>query len=126
VKNEKLAFKMEKSDFGITKNMLFICRFNQMRSRTAEEVLSSEKQYRVRSAGTDRKAKCRITGDLLLWADMIFVMEDEQEAIIKENFPDHTFNKKIFLLDIPDNYYFMEPELVDLIKERVKYILEHN
>ena len=97
-----------------------------MRSRTAEQVFSAEKLYQVRSAGTDRRAVCRITGEHILWADLIFVMEDEQEVSIREKFPDQTRNKKIFLLDIPDNYYFMDPELVDLIKEKVEYILEHN
>ena len=97
-----------------------------MRSRTAEAVFSAENFYPVRSAGTDRYARRKITGGLLLWADVIFVMEDEQEEIIREKFPDQSRNKKIFLLDIPDNYYFMDPELVDLIKERVTNILEHN
>ena len=92
------------------KKLLFVCRFNQMRSRTAEQVFSAEKLYPVRSAGTDRKARRKITGEHILWADLIFVMEDEQEEIIREKFPDQTRNKKIFLLDIPDNYYFMDPD----------------
>jgi predicted protein tyrosine phosphatase len=117
---------MGKQSKNKIRKLLFVCRFNQMRSRTAEQVFSAEKLYRVRSAGTDRKAVCRITGEHILWADMIFVMEDEQEEIIREKFPDQTRNRKIFLLDIPDNYYFMDPELADLIKERVTNILEHN
>ena len=108
------------------RKLLFVCRFNQMRSRTAEQVFSAEKPYQVRSAGTDRFAERKVTGELILWADVIFVMEDEQEEFIKEKFPDQTRNKKIFLLDIPDNYCFMDPELVGLIKDRVAYILEHN
>jgi predicted protein tyrosine phosphatase len=107
-----------------TANLLFICRFNQMRSRTAEELFSAENFYHVRSAGTDRYARRRVTGQHVLWADVIFVMEDEQEIIIREKFPDKTFNKKIINLDIPDNYYFMDPELEDLIKERVNSFLE--
>jgi predicted protein tyrosine phosphatase len=107
------------------KRLLFVCRFNQMRSRTAEQVFSAEKLYLVRSAGTDRKAVCRLTGEHILWADLIFVMEDEQEEAIKEKYQDQLRNKNIFLLDIPDNYYFMDPELVDLLKLRVGYILEN-
>jgi predicted protein tyrosine phosphatase len=108
------------------KRLLFVCRFNQMRSRTAEQVFSAEKMYQVMSAGTDRKAVCRITDEHILWADLIFVMEDEQEEAIREKYQDQLRDKKIFLLDIPDNYYFMDPGLVDLIKEKVVCILEHN
>jgi predicted protein tyrosine phosphatase len=115
---------MEKTRNHKTAKLLFICRFNQMRSRTAEEVFSADNFYRVRSAGTDRKAKRKVTGELILWADVIFVMEDEQEIIIREKFPDQTFNKKIINLDIPDNYYFMDPELTDLLKDRVNSFLE--
>ncbi len=87
--------KMEKNSNHKTARLLFICRFNQMRSRTAEEVFSAENFYRVSSAGTDRFARKKVTAKLILWADMIFVMEDEQETIIREKFPDQTFNKKI-------------------------------
>jgi two-component system cell cycle response regulator DivK len=114
---------MGKPDNNTMEKLLFICRFNQMRSRTAEQVFSAEKLYQVRSAGTDRKAVCRITGEHILWADMIFVMEDEQEEVIREKFPDQTVNKKIFLLDIPDNYCFMDPELVELLNRRVTSII---
>jgi predicted protein tyrosine phosphatase len=115
---------MEKNSNHKTASLLFICRFNQMRSRTAEEIFSAENFYRVRSAGTDRYARRKITGRLILWADVVFVMEDEQETIIREKFPDQTFSKRIVNLDIPDNYYFMDPELADLIKMRVNSFLE--
>jgi predicted protein tyrosine phosphatase len=115
---------MEKTRDHKTANLLFICRFNRMRSRTAEEVFSAENFYSVRSAGTDRKARRKITGRLILWADVVFVMEEEQEIVIREKFPDQAFNKKIIDLDIPDNYYFMDPELADLIKKKVNSFLE--
>ncbi len=33
-------------------NLLFICRYNQMRSRTAESIYNSDSMYNTRSAGT--------------------------------------------------------------------------
>jgi predicted protein tyrosine phosphatase len=114
---------MEDSMNKATRKLLFICRFNQMRSRTAECIFSEENIYQVTSAGTDKRARRKITGELILRADMIFVMEDEQGIILKERFLNETSNKKIINLDIPDSYNFMEPELVCLIKERVSKFL---
>lgn len=110
---------MKENKTSETLNLLFICHFNQMRSRTAECIYSSEPLYQIRSAGTECNGKGKITGELLLWADLIFVMEEEHEIILKEGFSAYTLNKRIVNLDILDNYYFMEQELVDLIKERV-------
>ena len=95
-----------------------------MRSCTAEQIYSSEKLYNARSAGTEKKKSGKITGELILWSDIIFVMEDEHEEHLLEKFPEHVRNKLIVNLDIPDNYFFMDPELVDLIKSRVSPYLK--
>jgi predicted protein tyrosine phosphatase len=100
-------------------NLLFICSYNRMRSPTAEIIYSSVEFYQVRSAGTERMGKRKITRSLIVWADIIFVMEKEHETILNEKFPEEAGGKKIVILDIPDNYCFMEQELIDLIKARV-------
>ena len=46
-------------------------------------------------------------------------MEEKQKVIIKSVNADPSENKKIVILDIPDNYYYMEPELLHQIKSRV-------
>ena len=65
----------------------------------------------------------KLTGELILWADLIFVMESEFEEYIKNTFPEVASSKKIICLNIPDNYYFMEPALIELIKSRVAIYL---
>jgi protein-tyrosine phosphatase len=105
-------------------NLLFVCRHNQMRSRTAEAVYAAGGLHNVQSAGIARSAKVKLTADLVQWADMIFVMEEEQEEYIRENFPDAIGHREIIILDIGDHYYFMEPALVDLLKERIDPHLE--
>ena len=117
---------MKENKTSETLNLLFICHFNQMRSRTAECIYSSEPLYQVRSAGTECKGKGKITGELILLADLIFVMEEEHETILKEEFSAYAINKKVVILDIPDNYCFMEPELVELIKYRVSPYLKQS
>ena len=105
-------------------NLLFVCTVNRMRSCTAEAIYSADPRYRVMSAGTAPDATQRVTADLLLWADMIFVMEKHHEKFIVEEFPDVIAGKKIIVLGIPDMYYYMEPELEDLLKAKISPWLE--
>lgn len=60
-------------------NVLFICSRNQWRSPTAEHHWRNHPQWSVRSAGTSRNAKRRVTPALLQWADVIFVMEQKHK-----------------------------------------------
>lgn len=46
---------------------------------------------------------------------MIFVMEDKHEAKLNERFKPITSQKKIIVLGIPDEYKFMDPELIDIL-----------
>ena len=89
-----------------------------MRSCTAETIYAEE-GYMVRSAGTENGAKVTLSNEIILWADLIFVMEEKQKVIINSVYADSSKNKRIIILDIPDNYYYMEPELVELIKTKV-------
>ena len=73
----------------------------------------------MRSAGTEIGATVSLSNAIILWADLIFVMEEKQKVIIKSIYADASENKKIITLDIPDNYHYMESELVELIKSRV-------
>jgi predicted protein tyrosine phosphatase len=110
--------------YTVIMNLLFICKHNVMRSRTAESVYSSDDRYNARSAGTGKTAKVKVTAEMIKWADIIFVMEEEQELYIKEEFGQEVGHREIITLGIYDTYYFMEPALVDLIKEKVEPYLE--
>lgn len=44
---------------------------------------------------------------------MIFVMEKKHKQRLEQRF---TSEKEIIILDIPDEYQFMDPELVEVIK----------
>lgn len=89
-----------------------------MRSPTAETIYS-EMGYLARSAGTEKWARASINNDVILWADLIFVMEEKQKVIINTIYADVSRNKKIIVLDIPDNYFYMEHELVKILRARV-------
>lgn len=97
-------------------NLLFVCSRNQWRSPTAEEIYKNNPGHQARSAGTESGARIRLTAKLVGWADMIFVMEKKHKQRITEKFRDEARQSEIIVLDIPDDYPYMDPELVDMIR----------
>lgn len=100
-------------------NLLFVCTINRMRSCTAETVYGTNPEYRVKSAGIAPTAPNQVTAELLNWADRVFVMENLHRAFITEKFPDIDLSEKLIVLDIPDFFYYMEPELVELLRAKI-------
>ena len=89
-----------------------------MRSSTAETIYASE-GYLVKSAGTDISATVPLSNEIIKWADLIFVMEEGHKVILNTLFTDVAEGKEIIVLGIPDKYFYMDKELVDLLKARV-------
>jgi protein-tyrosine phosphatase len=94
-------------------NFLFICSRNQWRSRTAETIFRHDPRFRVRSAGTAATARIRVNRELIDWADLIFVMEDHHKKRLQEVFGSQLKRKELIVLDIPDEYPYMDKELVE-------------
>lgn len=103
----------------MVKKILFVCTVNRLRSKTAEDLLKDDSRFEVKSAGIDKTATTQLTRELLEWADCIFVMEKSHRNIIHRKYPDIYKNKKIICLYIDDVYDYMDPGLVELIKERI-------
>ena len=97
-------------------NILFICSRNKWRSRTAEEIFKNRGHDVVKSAGTESSARVQVNASLIKWADLIFVMETKHEKRILQNFKEVSANKEIIVLGIEDEYKFMDPELIDILK----------
>ena len=104
-------------------NLLFVCSRNQWRSPTAEKVWSNHPQLNVRSAGTSPRARKTITIKDVQWADMIFVMEKKHKKRVVAEFERMIDQKPIHVLDIPDEYKYMDEELVELVNLGVASIL---
>lgn len=100
------------------KNILFVCTYNKMRSRTGEEIYRYDERFNVKSAGINTDAPQQVDDELLEWADYVVVMEDLHVRWILYYFPESAQLTEIIKLDIPDAYYFMEAELVLMIKDR--------
>lgn len=101
------------------KHVLFVCSQNRLRSPTAEQAFAGLPGVEVASAGLAPTAECQVSPELLEWADTIFVMEQVHRRKLKEKFGRYLKDQRIVCLDIPDEYEFMDPELVRLLQERV-------
>nr|WIE92267.1 low molecular weight protein tyrosine phosphatase family protein [Mesorhizobium sp. WSM4875] len=105
------------------KKVLFVCSQNRLRSPTAEQVFSRRRDLEVESAGTNHDADNPLTQELVAWADIIFVMEKAHRAKLQKKFRSSLKAARVIFLDIPDNYAFMDPELVRLLEAKVtKYL----
>jgi len=100
-------------------NLLFVCSENRLRSPTGEEIFSKHEGINAIGAGTNKDAETTVSGDLIEWADIIFVMERSHGNKVSKKFKNLLRNKKIVCLDIPDNYERMDPVLVRLLEAKV-------
>jgi len=95
--------------------VLFVCALNQWRSPTAEALYRNHPMLEVRPAGIREGAKRRLSEGDLRWAEVIFVMDREQKARIREEFSEVEL-PTIQVLDIPGDLKYMDPELQRLLR----------
>ncbi len=100
-------------------NVLFICSQNRLRSPTAEQVFATSAGIEVASAGLNNDAENPVTPELLRWSQVIFVMEKAHRSKLAKKFKSSLSGKRVICLDIPDEYEFMDPDLVRLLKAKV-------
>lgn len=103
-------------------NILFVCSVNRMRSATAARIFASDERFYVDSAGTDKNAAVVLEEESLEWADFVLVMEQSHRKKISQMFPALSKTSRIISLNIPDNYDFMDPDLIDLLREKVEHV----
>jgi predicted protein tyrosine phosphatase len=107
------------------KRFLFVCSQNRLRSPTAEQIFANRQGIEVSSAGTNNDAENPLTSELVAWADRIFVMERQHRARLQQRFRASLNGKPIVCLDIPDDYAFMDPRLIELLEQRMARHLPH-
>ncbi len=100
-------------------NILFICSKNRLRSPTAEQVFADWPGVNTASAGINHDADNPVSPELLEWAELILVMEPMHRRKLADKFKRHLHNTRVISLGIPDDYQFMQPELVALLKRKV-------
>lgn len=78
----------------------------------------------MRSAGTNASARRYISEKDIHWADLILVMENKHKKRILSKYCALDL-PQIIVLDIPDEYQYMERELISIIKIGVEDILKN-
>ena len=106
------------------KNVLFVCTQNRMRSPTAEKVFRDYPGIEARSAGIGFTSENYVEEYLIKWADIVIVMEMRHRDYIQNKFRKAADDTHIICLGIPDEYNYMDYDLVDLLKERVTPFLK--
>ncbi len=106
-------------------NLLVVCGRNKKRSRTAEHLFKNDHRFNIRSAGLSPKSDRKISENDLNWADVVLVMENQQRRKIWDMF-NHLELPEIEILEIPDDYEFMDPELVEILTDKINETLKTN
>lgn len=105
-------------------NILFVCSANKQRSKTAEDYFSSKPLgHTFYSVGTNPKICHKegtnlITEADLIWADLVYVMEEKHRKIINDQ-TIKNYNSKITVLNIPDVYKYYQKELLQLLDDKI-------
>ena len=81
-------------------------------------MFSKRADLEVRSAGTASDALARVNAQMLEWADLIFIMDEQQRRSLRRRFAEHPALERLICLDIPDEYTFLQPELMRLLEDR--------
>ena len=97
---------------------------NQWRSPTAEQIYRDHPVVNPRSAGTNKGARRAVTSELLDWADLVLVMEQKHLKRLREQFSETMQSKPTAVLDIPDLYRYMEPDLIRELQSSIDPLLE--
>lgn len=90
-----------------------------MRSPTAADVVADRLDLPTDFAGLSKDADEQLSAEQVEWADVIAVMERRQLARLKQQFGKMLRDKRVVCLDIADKYDYMDPELVELIEQRM-------
>ncbi len=104
-------------------NVLFVCSRNQWRSPTAERVWQDHPRVNARSAGTSPSARHPVSIADLRWADVILVMEEKHKSRLLAEFNRIVERTPIHVLDIPDDYTYMDPALIAELRTAVRPVL---
>lgn len=97
-------------------HVLFICRDRKHHSLTAEELY--RESYETMSAGLE-SPEHPVTEEMIEWADIVLVAHEKHKQELARRFPHHQ-HKPVISLDIPEEYTYMQPQLVEHIHRRME------
>lgn len=106
---------------GNDKRVLFVCSAGILRSATAARIYA--RKHNTRAAGSHFYALIPVTHELLLWADEIVFVNEENYKTVCQKFDLDSFERlKIKVLNIEDQFEHMDPELIRQFEEQYERI----
>lgn len=112
------------------KRVVTVCSAGCLRSPTAAVVLAADPfNFNTRAAGlTDEYAIIPLSDSLMIWADEFVVMEPPMVGALLHRF-EKSFGRPldvtlvpVHCLEIPDNFAYRDPRLVELIQKRYREV----
>lgn len=103
-------------------HILFICGKARKRSPTAADLVAGWGFAVTDCAGVSDDADTVVSLNEIEWADRIIVMDLKQKKKLNTLFKDALVDKTIRCLSIPDNYEYMQPELVDILTTKLAFL----
>ncbi len=102
---------------------LFICGKARMRSPTAADICANRTGVETDFAGLSNDADEKLSSEHIEWADVIYVMEQRQKKRLISLFGSMLKTKRVVCLNVPDRFDYMQPELVALLREKLRGLL---
>ncbi len=105
-------------------HILFVCGESKRRSATAEKIFTTDRRMTVRAVGLGETVPRRIRDEDLCWAHLVLAMERKYIVRIRTAFRHLDELPPIMELGIPDKFIFMNPTLIERLREGVEEALE--
>jgi predicted protein tyrosine phosphatase len=105
-------------------HFLFVCSRNKWRSPTAAAIYANDDRICVRSAGLSGKSPHQLSEKDLTWADLVLVMEQSHKSQLLKVFGKSSNMPKLEVLHIPDEYKYMDEELIEIIRSEVECFID--
>jgi predicted protein tyrosine phosphatase len=104
-------------------NILVVCGRNKIRSKTAEHIFKNDERINIRSVGLSTTSNRKIKIKDIEWANLILVMENKHKSRIVNTYKNVEI-PKIIVLEIGDEYKYLDKELCKILKSKIDDIIQ--
>lgn len=102
--------------------VLCVCSAGLLRSPTVAWILSNEPfNFNTRAAGANGEyGLVQVDEALVFWADYVVFMENGHFKMVDDRYHQFLSKKKTVVLDLPDDFGYRDPQLVELATAKLK------
>lgn len=114
--------------FDKHKRVVCVCAAGLLRSPTAAVLLAGAPWYRnTRAVGIVPEFALVMLDEVMMeWGEEFVCMTQDQADTVRGMLHDFGHNKPVFSLNIPDDFNYRDPQLVEVILSRYSYLVSLN